>query len=224
MPLLLPRAFFFFFLGAFPPSVALDVDEHHHVRTPWRFRLAWAGIVRARGQPVASKKDEEDEEAGKFEFQQLGEAEEENESKNQRIKGKRQKSFKEYGLTRSLARSATKADRVATVPVGSRSRRASTTPNETSRGQSSITCQRHRSPPLVAHPSHLVFDSRPAVILGGARQTGTSEQACGESTDYTSAPPQGRSFNPLPSGSLLESAVLCHAGRFHVPQSDGQAI
>lgn len=38
-------------------SVALDVDEYHHVRTPWRFRLAWAGIVRTRGQPVASKKN-----------------------------------------------------------------------------------------------------------------------------------------------------------------------
>lgn len=36
-------------------SVALDVDEYHHVRTPWRFRLAWAGIVRTPGQPVASK-------------------------------------------------------------------------------------------------------------------------------------------------------------------------
>lgn len=51
-------------------SVALDVDEYHHVRTPWRFRLAWAGIVRTRGQPVASKgelqekkrEDEEEEE------------------------------------------------------------------------------------------------------------------------------------------------------------------
>ncbi|EHK44536.1 hypothetical protein TRIATDRAFT_300686, partial [Trichoderma atroviride IMI 206040] len=32
------------------------------------------------------------------------------------------------------SKSATKADRVATVPVDSRSRRASTTPNETSRG------------------------------------------------------------------------------------------
>lgn len=53
VPLLLPRALFF--LGVFPMSVALDVDEYHHVRTPWRFRLAWAGIVRTRGQPVASK-------------------------------------------------------------------------------------------------------------------------------------------------------------------------
>lgn len=100
-------------------SVTLDVDEYHHVRTPWRFRLARAGIVRTRGQPVASKDE-----------LQLGEKKRRREKKTE----KRRRRGEEFQADSFVARSATKADRVATVPVGSRSRRASTTSNETSRG------------------------------------------------------------------------------------------
>jgi hypothetical protein len=65
---------------------------------------------------------------------QLIEKEEEEEKEGDGEEEKKAKREKEFQADSYLARSATKADRVATVPVDSRSRRASITPNETSRG------------------------------------------------------------------------------------------
>lgn len=90
----------------------------------------------------------------------------------------------------------------------------------TKRNVKRLVVKRNRRPPLAAHPSHLSSTHSRPLCLGADRDFGA---AVGNQQTTLQLPHKAEASTHFPMARYW-SAVLCHAGRFHVPQSDGQAV